>query len=70
MIEKDVEEALLEHAFKNGFLTFDELYDAFPAEYGDDGNLWDFLAFLEGLGINVVETPEYFSPKVRRRQAA
>jgi hypothetical protein len=70
MTEKDVEEALLEHGVTRGFLTFEELYDTFPAEYGDCGDLWDFLAFLEDLGINVVEIPEYFSPKVRKRRAA
>jgi hypothetical protein len=70
MTEKDVEEALLEHAVKNGFLTFDELYEAFPAEYGDCGDLSDFLAFLDDLGINVVEIPEYISPKVHKRRAA
>jgi hypothetical protein len=70
MTEKDIEEALLEHAVNNGFLTFDELYETFPAGYCDLEDLWNFLALLEDLGINVVETQEYSSPKVRIRRAA
>jgi hypothetical protein len=70
MTEKDMEEALLEHAVRNGFLTYDELYVTFPAGYGDIGKLCDFLALLEDLGVDVVETQEYISPKVRKKRAA
>jgi hypothetical protein len=70
MTEEIMEEALLEHAVKNGFLTFDELYETFPPVYCDVEDLWVFLALLEDLGINVVETQEYIGPGVRKKQRA
>jgi hypothetical protein len=70
MTEKDIEEALLEHAVTNGFVTFDELYETFPAGYCDIKDLWDFLVLLEDLGVNVVETKECICPKVRKNRAA
>ncbi len=70
MTEEDIKEALLEHAVRNGVITFDELYDAFPPEYCNLDHFWDLLTLLEDLGVRVVETAEYMKPKRRIRRAA
>jgi len=58
MKRKDVEGAVLEYGIKRGVLTFDELNDAFPAEYFPPQELERFLMVLDDLGVKVVERIE------------
>ena len=58
MKRKDVESAVLEYGIKRGVLTFDELNDAFPAEYFPPQELERFLMILDDLGVKVVERAE------------
>jgi len=58
MKRKDVEGAVLEYGIKRGVLTFDELNDAFPAEYFPPQELERFLMILDDLGVKVVERVE------------
>lgn len=58
MKRKDVEGALLDYGTKRGVLTFDELNDAFPAEYFPPQELERFLIRLDALGVKVVERSE------------
>ncbi len=58
MKRKDVEGAVLEYGIKRGVLTFDELNDAFPAEYFPPQELERFLMILDDLGVKVVERAE------------
>jgi len=58
MKRKDVESALLDYGTKRGVLTFDELNEAFPAEYFPPQELERFLMMLDNLGVRVVERAE------------
>jgi RNA polymerase primary sigma factor len=70
MKRKDVEGALLDYGTKRGVLTFDELNEAFPAEYFPLQELERFLMRLEGLGVKVVERAERRRNRQRHKQAA
>ncbi len=70
MTEEDVKEALLEHGLKNGVITFDELYEAFPPAYCNLDDFQDFLMLLEDLGVRVVETREDAKVRIRAKRAA
>lgn len=68
MKRQDVECALLDYGTKRGVLTFDELNDAFPAEYFPLNELERFLRVLDKLGVKVVERAE--RRRNRQKQAA
>jgi len=58
MKRKDVEGAVLDYGTQRGVLTFDELYEAFPAEYFPPQELERFLILLEDCGVRVVDRVE------------
>ncbi|MDH4231556.1 MAG: RNA polymerase sigma factor region1.1 domain-containing protein [Nitrospirota bacterium] len=68
MKRKDVESAVLEYGIKRGVLTFDELYEAFPADYFPPQEMERFLMILDDLGVKVLERIE--RRRNRQRQAA
>jgi hypothetical protein len=70
MTEDDVREALLDHAIKNGAVTFEELYEAFPPAFSDLEDFQDFLTLLEDLGVRVVEVREDVKRRIRTKRAA
>jgi hypothetical protein len=58
MKRRDVEGAVLEYGINRGVLSFDELNDAFPAEYFPPQELERFLMILDAAGVKVVEHVE------------
>lgn len=55
MNRKDIEEALTSRGRRRGAITYDELNDAFPAEYFPIEELERFVKLMETLGVKVIE---------------
>ena len=58
MRKQDVMDSLLALGIKRGMLTWQELNDAFPAEFFPLEELERFLRLLEELGVKVVDSGE------------
>jgi len=70
MKAKDLEVALVKHGVRRGIVTFQELNDAFPAEYFPLEEMEAFLSYLEDMGVRIVESKECAKSKSRHRRAA
>ena len=58
MKKQDVMDSLLALGIKRGMLTWQELNDAFPAEFFPLEELERFVRLLEELGVKVVDSGE------------
>ncbi|MDH4232165.1 MAG: RNA polymerase sigma factor region1.1 domain-containing protein [Nitrospirota bacterium] len=65
MKKQDVMDSLLELGVKRGMLTWQELNDAFPAEFFPLDELERFLGLLEDMGVKVVNSGDKRKGKKR-----
>lgn len=70
MKEEDVKNALLELGKKKGVITFEELNEAFPAEYCPLAELRQFIRRLDNMGVRLVEGRKQAKARLHNSQAA
>jgi RNA polymerase primary sigma factor len=69
MKHQDMMDSLLSLGMQRGKLTWQELNDAFPAEFLPLEELERFLRLLEGLGVKVIDPEEERKRKARHNHS-
>ena len=54
----DIVDEIIDLGKKRGMLTYDEINDAFPAEFNSPEEIEDFMDLLQDMGIKIVDSPE------------
>ena len=57
----DIVDEIINLGKKRGILTYDEINDAFPAEFNSPEEIEDFMDLLQDMGIKILDSPEAYT---------